>query len=762
MPSHERRRLVVTGTVQGVGFRPWAVRQARRLGLSGTAGNDRTGLVIEVQGPSMALDVFVAALHADPPPLALVADVAVSPLPLITDTDEGAPRFIVVASRAGEGPAVAVPADVATCEACLAEVRDPSSRRFRYPFTNCTDCGPRYTIIRSLPYDRAVTTMAGFPLCRDCAAEYADAGDRRFHAEPIACPACGPKLACDTGERGDEALAAAVNCLVGGGILAVKGIGGYHLAVVADDEAAVARLRTRKARDDKPFAVMVADVGAAAALVVLDAEGVSALSSSRRPIVIAPRRSGVAIAADVAPGSADLGVLLAYSPLHHLLLTDVGRPLVMTSGNRTHEPMAQHPDDARLQLAHIADVFLHHDRPIEVRCDDSVVRAIGGRVQVLRRSRGYAPEPLTLAAAGGRQILAVGAELKNTVAVAAGGTVVASHHLGDLEHPSAFAAFEKAIAQLLALTGVEPEVVAHDLHPEYLSTKWALEGDRPTFGVQHHHAHVASCLVDHGRTGPVLGLAFDGLGFGADGGLWGGEFLVADLRSFERVAHLRPVALPGGAAAVREPWRMALAWVALAIGEEAAISLGPSLDGRWAAVLALTSRPLTPRTTSGGRLFDAIAALAGLRSAATYEGQAAVALEAAARSFVDDGPRALDDGSWVGDAPVAGGEPWVLDPSELVGDALAGRLAGTEPAAIASSFHRRLAAGLSLTASSLARRNGLTAVALTGGVFQNTLLTNLIAAALTESGLEVLIHRRVPPNDGGISIGQAAIVASNS
>lgn len=762
MPSHERRRLVVTGTVQGVGFRPWAVRQARRLGLSGTAANDRTGLVLEVEGPSGALDAFVAALRTDPPPLALVANVSVSPMPAVSPRGEGRPHFIVVASRAGDGPAVAVPADVATCAACLDEMRDPAARRFRYPFTNCTDCGPRYTIIRSLPYDRATTTMAEFTMCDTCAHEYADPSDRRFHAEPIACPDCGPSLEADTGERGEEALARAAAGLVAGGILALKGIGGYHLAVLAGDEKAVARLRGRKARDDKPFAVMVSDADAAMALVVLDAEGLAALTSARRPIVVAPRRPEAAVAPGVAPNSADLGVLLAYSPLHHLLLADVGRPLVMTSGNRAHEPMAQHPVDARRQLGDIADEFLHHDRRIEVRCDDSVVRAVGGRTQVVRRSRGYAPEPLVLPGAGRRQILAVGAELKNTVAVAAGGTVVASHHLGDLEHPSAYAAFEQAIAQLLALTGVDPDVVVHDLHPEYLSTKWALDGDRPTIGVQHHHAHVASCLVDNERTGPVLGLAFDGLGFGADGTLWGGEFLAADLREFERVAHLRPVALPGGGAAVREPWRMALAWVALALGDDAAASLGPSLDPRWATVLALTSHPITPHTTSGGRLFDAIAALAGLRNVMTYEGQAAVELEAAARTVVDDDSGTSADGGWVGEGPAGEDGPWILDPSPLVADAFAGRLAGVAPRAIAASFHRRLAAGLSAAAAALARREGLTTVALTGGVFQNSLLTTLVADALGVSGLEVLLHHRVPPNDGGISIGQAAVVAATS
>ena len=740
--------------MQGVGFRPWAVRQALQLGLGGFAGNDRTGLVIEIEGEQQALEAFGRRLRSAPPPLAIVVDVEV-----VTIEPTGSPGFAIKASAPGEGPAVAVPADVATCDACFAEIRDPAARRFRYPFTNCTNCGPRYTIIRSLPYDRAATTMAGFPLCGDCAREYADPADRRFHAEPIACPACGPTLTWEGhGQQGEAALTEAVACLVGGGVVAVKGVGGYHLAVLGDDDDAVGRLRLRKARDDKPFAVMAASLADAEDLVVLDADARAALVSSRRPIVIAPRRRGVAIAGGVAPGLPDLGVLLPYSPLHHLLLEGVGHPLVLTSGNRAQEPIACDVVGSRRQLAGLADGFLHHDRPIEVRCDDAIIRAVGGRVQVVRRSRGFAPEPIRLPVKGSTKVLAVGAELKNTVAIAAGGTAVTSHHLGDIEHPAAYAAFEQAIVQLQALTGVEPEIVAHDLHPEYLSTKWAVDSDRPTIGVQHHHAHVASCLVDHGRSAPVLGIAFDGLGFGSDGTLWGGELLVADLHGFRRVGHLRPVPLPGGAAAIHEPWRMALAWVALAVGQEAAEALGPSLDHRWQAVLSLAASPTTQHTTSGGRLFDAVAALAGLRHTTTYEGQAAAELEAAARSVLDDRHGRQAQADWVGDPPLS--SAWVLDPSPLVADALAGRLAGQPAGAIAAAFHEGLGAGLSVAALALARREGVDAIALTGGVFQNAVLTSIVAEAVRAAGLEVLVHRHVPCNDGGISIGQAAIAVA--
>lgn len=763
MSRVERRRIVVRGTVQGVGFRPWAVRQATRLGLAGHVGNAGPDLIVEIEGTADRLDAFVNTIRLSPPPLALVGEVEVAGIgPL------GVAGFDVCPSEPGlSTAAVAVPADVATCDACLAEVDDPADRRHRYPFTNCTDCGPRYTIIRALPYDRATTTVADFALCVDCRREYEDPGDRRFHAEPIACGACGPSLKWEAEGASavkEEALAAAVACVVAGGIVAMKGIGGYHLIVRADDAAAVGRLRQRKKRDEKPFAVMVATAEVASTLVELSAAARAELTSPRRPIVLARRRPVVnaTLASGIAPGSPDLGILLPYSPLHHLMMAAVGAPLVMTSGNRTDEPIAQSADAATRQLADIADGFLHHDRPIHVRCDDSVVRASGGRVQVVRRSRGYAPSPIRLPPMPGTglaSVLAVGAELKSTVSIASGGAVVASHHLGDLEHPAAYEAFEAAVAHLLSLTRVDPDVVAHDLHPEYLSTKWAMAADRPLVGVQHHHAHVASCLVDHGRADPVVGIAFDGLGFGHDATLWGGEILLADLRSAQRLAHLRPVALPGGAAAIREPWRMALTWAALAVGPEAAAVLGPDLDDRWEQVLALAAAPSTFRTTSGGRLFDAIAALAGGRRTISYEGQAAAELETAAVLYLDSAEATDPDvaDAWVG---TPGAEPWVLDPSPMIADALARRLARRSMGEISATFHRALAGGLVRASVLLAKRAGVGTVALTGGVFQNMLLTDLVAEGVTRAGLEVLVHRNVPPNDGGISIGQAAVASA--
>ena len=752
----QRRRLRVTGTVQGVGFRPFVYRHAVALGLSGHVANDSEGVLVEVEGPPQQLDELSRRLAEEAPPLARVATLETTQLP----ATGGGSGFRIVESRSERAPAVAVSVDVATCDDCLAELTNPSDRRYGYPFTNCTNCGPRYTIIRSIPYDRPATTMAGFAMCDACAAEYADPGDRRFHAQPNACPACGPQLrllGADgrvVAERG-EALDEAVKALLAGKVLAVKGLGGYHLAADASDAGAVAELRRRKHRDDKPFAVMVPDLDAARALCRLSPDAAAALSSLRRPIVLAPRHPDAdGVAHGVAPGLPELGLMLPYTPLHHLLLQGTGRPLVMTSGNLSDEPIAHTDEDAVTRLGPLVDATLAHDRPIHIRADDSVVRARpNGLTQMVRRSRGFAPEPLPLPQPAHRQVLAVGAELKNTVSVAKDTNVVTSHHIGDLEHLAAHRSFLQATEHLCHLTGVDPEVVAHDLHPEYLSTKYALELDLPTVGVQHHHAHVASCLVEHGRTEPVLGLAFDGLGLGTDGTLWGGEFLVADLRGFRRVGHLRQLPLPGGARAIREPWRMALAWAHTALGPEAAARYGESADERWRSVLALLERPETPVTSSAGRLFDAVAALLGLRPRTTYEGQAAIELEAAAAGLDLDAvapyPASIE----------REGDLLVVDPSPLIAQVVAERDRGTPVAAISAGFHAGLGRTAVVAAAELAGHHGLDTVALSGGVFQNTRLTDVVVGACREAGLSVLVHEHVPPNDGGISIGQAAVAA---
>ena len=747
----ERRRLRVTGTVQGVGFRPFVYRLAADLGLSGWVGNDSLGVVLEAEGPVDALDRLAERLVAEAPPLARIESVDAEP-----QVPTGETGFTIVDSRAAGAPAVAVPVDVATCADCERELFDPFDRRFGYPFINCTNCGPRYTIIRSIPYDRAATTMAGFTMCADCRREYEDPADRRFHAEPTCCPVCGPQLSLLSPDGGvlakaSEALDAGVALLNDGRILAVKGLGGYHLACDATDDAAVAELRRRKARDDKPFALLV-DLPTARALCHLSPEAEAALTSPRRPIVLAPR-TGTGVAAGVAPNLPELGLMLAYTPLHVQLLAGCRRPLVMTSGNLSDEPIAHDDTDALTRLGPMVDAILTHDRGIHIRCDDSVVRAVARRVQMVRRSRGYAPEPIGLPTTAHRHVLAVGAELKSTVAVAKGDTVVASHHIGDLEHLAAYRSFLQAVDHLCSLTGVTPEVVAHDLHPEYLSTKFAADLELPAVGVQHHHAHIASCLVEHGHTEPVVGLAFDGLGLGTDGTAWGGELLVADLDGFRRVGHLRQVALPGGDRAAREPWRMAMAWLAATLGPDEAERYGSAVDDRWAAVLGLAQRPDVLRTSSAGRLFDAVAALLGLRTRITYEAQAAIELEAAAAGQPLAGP-----GGYELDIGI-GPEGLLLDPGPLLATVVAERDKGVPVGQISAGFHGGLGRGAATAAARVAAENGLDTVALSGGVFQNARLTDVVVTELEASGLRVLVHRLLPPNDGGVSVGQAAIAA---
>ncbi len=748
------------------------------LGLSGQVANDSRGVVVDVAGPEDALDEFERRLMEDAPPLAHIDTLESEPVDPISVED----GFRIVDSRAEGAPAVAVSVDVATCDACLAELHDAADRRFEYPFINCTNCGPRYTIIRSIPYDRASTTMAPFPMCENCLREYRDPSNRRFHAEPNACPVCGPHvtLVAPSGEvlgKRAGALDTAAAMLLDGRILAVKGLGGYHLAADATSDGAVTELRRRKARDDKPFAVMVATVDAAGALCHLTPGAADALSSPRRPILLAPKRHGAVLAAKVAPGLPELGLMLPYTPLHDLLLSWVGRPLVMTSGNHSDEPIAHDDSDASARLGPMVDGILLHDRVIEIRCDDSVVRAIRrrtgdtyvahsqssvtsssvwGGVQMVRRSRGYAPEPIHLVHPTARHILAVGAELKNTVSVAKGDNVITSHHIGDLEHLAAYQSFLQAVDHLCHLTGVTPDVVAHDLHPEYLSTKFAEDLEVPSLAIQHHHAHIASCLVEHGHEGPVLGVAFDGLGMGADGALWGGEFLVADLSGYRRVGHLRQVALPGGNQAIREPWRMALSWAHAAGGAGAASEFGKQAGERWAAVLQMVERPDTIQTSSAGRLFDAAAALLGIRTKVTYEGQAAIELEALASSVaLDEAP------TYEIEARRAEGM-LVLDPAPLITTMITERLRDVPLPQIAAGFHATLGRAAARAAADLAIDNHVDTVALSGGVFQNTRLTAIVASELEATGLLVLVHRRVPPNDGGISVGQAGIAAATA
>jgi hydrogenase maturation protein HypF len=704
-----RVRARVTGRVQGVGFRPYVFALASELGLAGFVLNDARGVVIEVEGAEC--DAFLARLPLDAPPLAAIEGIVTE-----ARTPTGEHGFTIRHSVGGF-PDAAISPDAATCDACRAELFDPADRRYRYPFINCTSCGPRFTIVTGIPYDRPNTTMAGFAMCDACRAEYDDPRDRRFHAQPNACPACGPRVTLH-GIDARDPVSAAVCALLGGAIVAVKGIGGFHLACRADDEAAVSALRARKRREDRPFALMVRDLDAARALARLDGD---AILDRARPIVIAPRKGDVA--PSVAPRSRDLGVMLPYSPLHHLLLADMGGvPLVMTSGNVSDEPIAFTDEDALARLAGIADLFLLHDRPIRTRTDDSVVR---GR-RVMRRSRGFVPDTLPLP--GARPLLAVGAELKNTFTLARDGRAWVSHHIGDLRNAETLASFTDGIEHFQRLFAIEPELIAHDLHPEYLSTKYALERDGRHAGVQHHHAHLAAVLAEHG-VDEALGALYDGTGYGTDGTVWGGELLHGSCESSTRAGHLYPVRMPGGEAAIREPWRMACAWMAAA-----------ELDTppEWADVRRLAQTGLaSPVTTSMGRLFDAVAALCGIRDRVTYEGQAAIELEAAA----DPLERAA--------YPLPVGPALVLDARPAIVAVHDDLARGVDVARISARFHNAVA-----DATADACRDH-PVVVLSGGVFQNALLLERTIAALGPA--RVLTPRRLPCNDGAISYGQAAV-----
>lgn len=742
-----RRRLRIAGTVQGVGFRPYLHRLAGSLSLTGAVGNDDDGVWCEIQGRAADLDSFEARLVAEAPPLARVDSVRSAAVAAI----EGEQGFAIAGSESGSGTvAGTVPPDVAACEACLADVADPAGRRYRYAFTCCTDCGPRFTVVRSLPYDRERTSMAAFELCEACEAEYLDPADRRYHAQAVCCGACGPVLSLVTmlGEAIDgDPIEAAADLLRAGCIVAVKGVGGYQLACRADDGTAVARLRRRKHREEKPFALLVASVAAARALVDLDDLACRALSGPEAPIVLAPRTESVPIAAEVAPDTRLLGVMLPATPLHALLIEAMGVPLVCTSGNRSDEPIVT--DDARVQsdLGDIADAVLVHNRRIERRADDSVGHVVHGGFQLLRRARGYAPGTVRLDR-GGPPVLAVGAELKSTVCLALGADAHMSVHLGDLEHPAALAAFENAVADLLELTRTAPELVVHDLHPEYLSTKFAASVDlAPRLGVQHHHAHLASCLADTGFGGPAIGVMFDGMGWGTDGTLWGGEILVGDAGGYERVAHLRPVPMPGGTAAIRQPWRMALAHLHETFGEDLpALACVTDHIGDAPRVLDQCRPGQSMLTTSMGRLFDSVSALCGLVETATYEGQAAIRLEQAAGPAVRRYP-----------VDISEGPPAVIESSAVVEAVVSDLLAGHQSSQVSAALHRWVVDVTVAACHQIREQTGLSTVALSGGVFQNRLLVELLLPDLEQSGFDVLRHRQVPPNDGGIALGQAAV-----
>jgi hydrogenase maturation protein HypF len=752
--SPGRRKLRVSGIVQGVGFRPFVYRLARSLDLAGWVRNTSNGVEIQVEGALESLDGFVRRLTADAPALARID--AVQPL---EPEPGGREDFRILDSRSLQGAEAMIPADVSTCGDCFREIMDPGDRRFLYPFTNCTNCGPRFTIIRQVPYDRAQTTMASFTMCPRCREEYENPEDRRFHAEPTACPRCGPEVWLEENGRAMEegALEMAGRLLGQGKILAVKGLGGFHLAADARQEAALETLRRRKGRVAKPFAVMVRDLAEAEIVGDLGEVEKSLLLSPERPIVLVKRREDCPLSPQVAPGNAYVGLMLPYTPLHLLLLEHAPPALVMTSGNLSEEPLVYTNEEARTRLAALADALLLHNRDIEVPCDDSVVRPLAdSSVIPIRRARGFVPRSISLPLET-PPVLGVGGEQKNTFCLAWNRTAVLSQHIGDLDTAETYDYYTYAIRHLQNLCRKDAVVIAHDLHPQYLSTRFALErqGLR-RLGVQHHHAHIAACLAENGRTEPCIGVALDGTGFGTDGTVWGGEILVADLAGFTRAAHLAPVRLPGGEAAVRDPCRMAAAYLYAAYGEElegTAASLGLNfIPWEWGILKRQLQTGLNaPLTSSAGRLFDAVAGVLGVCRVRTYEGQPAVELE----MLADPGEEGCYQAPWRWED-----ETLVLDTVALFREVVQDFRSGAGAARVAARFHNSLAAMLTAACAEVRRRTGLSVAALSGGVFQNAIIFTRLRRSLEKLEFQVLCHRQVPPNDGGISLGQVAVAAS--
>ncbi|MFE6285296.1 carbamoyltransferase HypF [Streptomyces sp. NPDC057877] len=754
------RRFHVEGVVQGVGFRPFVYRTAAELGLDGWVANVDGHVEGEVAGPSGALEEFAARLRTGAPALARVRRVELADGARQSSPTPGFRVRRSAPDGAGTAPRE-IPPDAAICDACLRELRDPRDRRHRYPFINCTDCGPRATIIEDLPYDRDRTTMRRFPLCADCAAEYADPGDRRFHAEPVACPVCGPRLAWEE-LRDEEALRAAVKIVGDGGIVALKGLGGYQLVCDAGDPAAVTELRRRKRRPVKPFAVMVRDLAAAASLARISSNERRALTSPERPVVLLARRrlrgQAFVLAPQVHPGLDRVGLFLPTTGLHHLLLDELARPLVVTSGNLSDEPIAIDDGRARRALAAVADGFLTHDRPIRSRYDDSVVQFAGQTRITVRRARGLAPAPLSLPV--GTPVAAVGAQLKHTFTLAADGRAHLGPHTGDLSDVSTYDAFLASYRQLRELTGIEPAVLAHDLHPGYLSTQWAKAQPLRRIAVQHHHAHVVACAAEHGVRGPFVGVAYDGLGLGDDGTLWGGEILVADRCGYRRAGRFATAPLPGGDAAVRHPSRTALGYL---LGGEPLGSPGPDarlvrsfgdrLDpAEAAAVRAMVGRDVNcPRASSAGRLFDTVAALLGLADRVSYEGEAAVLLEAAAgdEHAVPLAHRVVRERGL-----------WVYDSAPTLADLLARRLGGEPTGRLAAAFHLTLGIVTAEVVARVVADGAPRTVCLGGGCFVNRRLLTEVKRRLRARGLRVLVGGQVPVGDGGISYGQAAVAVA--
>jgi hydrogenase maturation protein HypF len=752
-----RRQIEVSGIVQGVGFRPYIYRLATNRHLTGTIRNTPAGVTIEIQGPSETVQDFVEHLPAEAPPLARITSFAVHDVPC-----NGDPDFRIVHSREGEEVRTLISPDVAICADCLREMFDPADRRHRYPFINCTNCGPRFTIVRDIPYDRPSTSMAPFPMCPACLAEYENPLDRRFHAQPNACWKCGPQVELwdKSGRRIDcrDPIVEAVAGLHAGLVVAVKGLGGFHLAVDATNPAAVALLRQRKRRVEKPFAVMVPDLQAAEEVCELDDAARTVLQSMQRPIVLLPKKTLSLIPDEVAPFNRYMGIFLPYTPLHYLLLAEGGfKALVMTSGNLSEEPIAIENREAIHRLSGLADYFLVHNRDILLRCDDSVVRVASGVARQLRRSRGFVPVPVFLKD-DQPSVLAVGGELKNTICLTKGKHAFLSQHIGDLENVESYGFFHEAVEHLERILEIRPEIVAYDLHPNYFSTKWALQQSGVKLvGVQHHHAHIASCMAENHLEGRVIGFALDGTGFGTDGNIWGGEVLVAGYADFERAAHFEYVLLPGGEAAIREPWRMAVSYLAHHFGRNF-LKLDipfvrqlnrPKVD----LLLRMMEQAVnSPLTSSCGRLFDAVAALIGIRQQVNYEAQAAIELEMTISPSNDEAGYPLE--------LIADGDRWIIGTRQMF-EALLDDLAQNLPApAISRRFHNGLVEDFVQLATRLRNQTTLHRVCLSGGTFHNIYLSQRLETRLSEAGFEVFTQKEVPSGDGGLSLGQALVAAA--
>ena len=749
------RHLSVSGIVQGVGFRPFIFQLAHRYGLSGEVANTSSGVTIVVEGPTAEVALFTGAIKSAAPPLAHITDISETPA-----EPTGRADFVIISSQREASRNTLISPDVAVCEDCLKELFDSRDRRYRYPFINCTNCGPRYTIIDDVPYDRPHTSMKHFALCETCQKEYDDPMDRRFHAQPNACPFCGPRIAIFDGRgrpvAADDAVHAAASLLRRGEILAIKGLGGFHLAVDAANDAAVARLRHRKRREEKPFALMVAEIDSAMAIAKFSDADMALLTAVQRPIVLVEKNTGHDIAAQVAPNNRYFGIMLPYTPLHHLLLAEGFSALVMTSANLSEEPICIDNAEAFSRLEGIADGYLNHDRDIYLRSDDSIVRHTGGRMRFMRRSRGYVPVPVFLKR---RQpsVLACGALLKNTVCLTRDNQAFLSQHIGDLENAETLAFFELTVRHMQRILDVSPQLVAHDLHPDYLSTQYALglAGVR-TVGVQHHHAHIVSAMAEHHLNGPVIGLSFDGTGYGTDGKSWGGELMAATPARFTRLAHLDYTPMPGSNAAVREPWRMAVSYLQRAYGNgfaDRSLPMFDTLDKSAVETVSVMARKgfNAPQTSSLGRLFDAVAAIAGVRSRVRYEGQAAMELE----MHADRSVTTAYDYTWTRD-----GDVYRILPEPIICGVTADVLAGTPVPRVSMTFHNTLIRLFTALCRQLKSDTGISQVVMSGGVFQNAILLAGLEQGLEKEGFAVYSPQQVPANDGGLSLGQAVAAAA--